>query len=134
MPFEWDGKFSIGIKTFDNQHRNLFNLINNLEKSVREGDSRAMVALVLDELLRYTVTHFSEEERVLREKGYPDYEHHLKEHNELIEQVREFKESHDAGKSVVTMELMGFLVNWLTNHINQTDRKYTSFLKSNGVE
>ncbi|MDH5637383.1 MAG: bacteriohemerythrin [Nitrospinota bacterium] len=133
MPVEWDGKYTLGIKAIDEQHKKLFDLINKLEKSVREGNSRAMVAKVLDDLLHYTVTHFSDEERVLLENNYSEYEFHLSEHNDLLAQVREFKNNHDAGKSVITMELMGFLVNWLTNHINQTDRKYVPFLESKGV-
>ncbi|MDH5509304.1 MAG: bacteriohemerythrin [Nitrospinota bacterium] len=133
MPIEWDGKYFIGIRSIDEQHKKLFDLINNLEKSVREGNSRAIVAKVLDELLHYTVTHFSDEERILLENGYSEYELHLSEHNDLLAQVREFKNNHDAGKSVITMELMGFLVNWLTNHINQTDRRYVPFLESKGI-
>ena len=130
MPVEWSGKYVIGIDIFDDQHKKLFDLINNLEKSVREGNSRAVIGNTLSELVQYTVTHFSHEERVLLEYGYPDYEYHLQEHNDLLGQVREFKNNIDAGKSVMTMELMGFMVNWLTNHINQTDRKYVHFLKS----
>ncbi|MDH5477664.1 MAG: bacteriohemerythrin [Nitrospinota bacterium] len=129
MSADWDEKFTIGIEEFDQQHKKLFGLINELETSVRQGNSRSVMSKVVDELLHYTLTHFSQEEKTLLENGYPDYEYHLQEHNDLLGQVREFKNNHDAGKSVITMELMGFLVNWLTNHINQTDRKYVPFLQ-----
>ncbi|MDH4185187.1 MAG: bacteriohemerythrin [Nitrospinota bacterium] len=134
MPVELGGKYILGVKTFDDQHIKLFQLIADLEKSVREGKSREMVGQVVENLLMYTLTHFSAEERLMLELGYSGYDTHLQEHSDLLSQVREFKNNYDAGKSVMTMELMGFLVNWLTNHIDRTDRQYVGLFKGKGIE
>ena len=34
---------------------------------------------------------------------------------------------------MVTMDLMGFLKDWLIKHIKGTDKKYQAFFKSKGV-
>jgi hemerythrin len=132
MPVEWGSKYVFGLNNIDEQHMRLFGLINSLEKSVREGNAREVVGKVIDDLVGYTATHFSFEEALLRRSGYPDYASHIKEHEELLTQVSQFKRGHDAGKSLMTMEVMGFLVNWLAKHIDQTDRRYVPFLRGGG--
>ena len=130
MPVEWGGKYVLGIKSVDDQHMALFSLINKLEQSVRERNSREVVGMVIDNLVQYTVTHFSEEESLMRAAGYPGLEAHKNEHAGLLAQVAAFKQGHETGKSPMTIQLMGFLVNWLTNHIDKTDRQYVPFVSS----
>jgi methyl-accepting chemotaxis protein/hemerythrin len=69
----------------------------------------------------------------MKKYGYPDYEEHSLEHQKLLVQVQEFKSDYDAGIKTMTVEVMGFLVDWLIDHIAQSDRKYAPFLKSKGV-
>lgn len=69
--------------------------------------------------MEYTITHFAEEEREMRERGYPGYEDHLEEHKDLLSEVSEFKASFDIGvgelsSDMMILDLMG--VSWKLAH------------------
>ena len=77
MIIEWNETFSVGVQLFDDQHKKLFAMVNGLEVGMKNGDDHAAIEEVLNGLVEYTVTHFTEEEREMRERGYPGYEDHL---------------------------------------------------------
>lgn len=133
MYIQWDEKFSVNIRQFDAQHQRLFELVNNLHRGMKEGNKRDALQATLDGLIAYTITHFGAEEQMMLKHGYPGFDTHHKEHDDLLSQVREFKVNFDAGKSMLTVEVMGFLVNWLTHHIAGTDKKYSAYLNGKGV-
>lgn len=134
MYTQWDDeKFGVGLELFDDQHKTLLGMINKLHDGMKQGHKRESLGKVLVELMRYTMTHFSNEESLMKEYGYPAYEEHFKEHQRLLTQVQEFKSDFDAGIKTMTVEVMGFLVDWLLNHIAQSDRQYVSLMKENGV-
>lgn len=134
MPFmTWDNTWSVNVKKIDAQHQKLFDLINTLYDAMKEGRAKDILSKVLADLVDYTVFHFETEEKLFREHGYPEYTQHRKAHEELTKQVREIKGRFDRGETTVSIELLNFLNNWLSNHIYETDRRYSSFLNEHGV-
>jgi hemerythrin len=72
------------------------------------------------------VYHFTEEEKLLQQKGFPLSDIHRQAHKEFIEKISDFNAKFKAGKMGVTYEMMGFLRKWLIEHIQGTDMKYAS--------
>ena len=66
---EWSEKFNIGIDVIDNQHRQILDYINALEK-IRATGAREQIKEVLDDLIDYTQSHFSFEENLLSQVNY----------------------------------------------------------------
>jgi hemerythrin-like metal-binding protein len=56
----------------DNQHRQLVDLLNQLENAMAKGKGKELVGKILSELIRYTQTHFSSEELLMLKHGFPD--------------------------------------------------------------
>ncbi len=135
MPLiEWTAELSVGIKSIDEQHKKLVNMINALNDAMLTGSSRELLEKIFTGLANYTQKHFSYEENMFIEFGYTDYEEHKRQHNELIAQVVELKEKFLINpQGTITTDLMLFLKRWLTNHIMRTDKGYTEFLLSKGV-
>lgn len=129
----WDEKYSVKIKEIDNQHHKLVKLINLLHDAMKEGKGRQVVAGVLNELVNYTVFHFSYEEKLFERYNYPDGQSHKFEHNSLVQKVKKYVKDFEDGKGVLPMEVMSFLQDWLLTHINGTDKKYSSFLNNKGL-
>ena len=72
MPlFTWNESYSVSVKSMDDQHKRLFDLINQLHDAMNAGKGKQMVGLVLKEMLEYTRTHFTAEEKVLERLAYP---------------------------------------------------------------
>jgi hemerythrin len=129
----WNQGFSVFIKKFDDQHKQLVNLINQLHDAMIVGKGREALGEILQSLAEYTSNHFRDEEMLMKLHGYDGYEDHKKEHNMLIVQVKEKLESFRQGNNIVTHDVMSFLRNWLTQHIMDVDKKYGPFLNSKGI-
>lgn len=127
--FTWSDSFSVGIKVFDDDHKVLINLINKINRAMLEGKGKAVLNETLGELISYTKYHFEREEKMMEKANYSDYVSHKKIHNDLIEQVLQIKSDLDKGKKEISYELLDFLKEWIINHIQGNDKKYTKELK-----
>jgi hemerythrin len=131
--FEWNDTYSVKVMALDNQHKKLFDIIRELYSAMGKGQGRNVAGDVLNQLIDYTVTHFAAEEKLMEKHGYPHLASHRAEHKALTDKVLAFKKTFDAGTGNVTPELMVFLQQWLRNHIQTVDQKYSEFLNSHGV-
>lgn len=136
MPLiEWSNELSVGIKSIDEQHKKLVNMINALHDAKLTGGSNELLGKIFTGLTTYTQKHFTYEENMFAEYGYSNAEEHKKQHNDLIAQVIELKNKFtDNPQGTISDDLILFLKRWLTNHIMRTDKEYTDFLISKGVK
>jgi hemerythrin len=127
---QWSDKFKVGNEDIDYQHERLFTLVNNLHDSMKAGDDmRILVDVFLNQLIQYTDFHFSNEERFMKESGYPKFQEHKAAHDALRAQVADFQKKFTRGEADVTEDLMKFLRDWLVGHIGETDTKLAAHLK-----
>lgn len=129
-----DTAYSVGVRAIDVQHKKLVGMINGLHKAMRERASGSAMQQLVDELKNYTVEHFKTEEKLFEKYGYPHTAEHKVLHEKFVGQVLEFDSALRSGKAKVTMEIMQFLKDWLIQHIQGEDRRYTSFLNGHGVK
>ena len=131
--FTWNDSFSVKVRLFDSQHKQLFDLINQLHDSMIVGKGKEVMGDVLKSLLTYTKTHFTEEERQLKMQKYPDYEHQVKEHGVFVQRIAELQKNHATGNAAITLTTLNFLRDWLLKHINVEDKKYSGYMNTKGV-
>lgn len=129
----WSDSLSVHVKDFDQEHRTLVELINRLHDAIRAGKGAQVVGEVVQSLERYTRTHFAHEERLRKQHGYPDWQAHRDQHEQLLRQVQDLAGRLRAGQNVLTLEIMDFLNRWLVGHIQGTDLQYGPFLNGKGV-
>jgi len=123
----WTNEFSIGIPHIDSQHQKLVEMVNNLHAAMLKGQAKDALGKLLDELKNYTVYHFASEEKVQQECNYPGYQAHKILHDKLTEQVVEFQNKFKSGNATISSDLLGFLKDWLINHIQREDKKIGQF-------
>ena len=124
----WNGKYSVGVEAMDNQHSRLFETLNELHSAMMKGQARAMTGPILSKLLDYTRDHFRSEESAMSAARYPGLQEHHAKHVALTSQVEEFAARHEKGDGMLSLELLNFLRDWLTHHIQQEDQKYGPWL------
>lgn len=130
----WSEQYSVKVKALDNQHKRLFDLINKLDAHMRKGRGKEVLGNVLGELVDYTKVHFAEEEKILRETGYPEYNEHKAVHAKVTERVNAIFRQYQQGNGAhLSIETMNYLHNWITKHILGTDHKYVPHLKGKGL-
>ena len=130
--FKWSPDYSVNIKTIDSQHQELVRILNHLFIAVsrREGDK--VIAGILDALTDYTKTHFALEERLMQQAKYKELESHKLEHRKLIAELDRLCKKHLVEEKPIYFEMLAFLKNWLKEHIQGVDRKYSTDLLAAG--
>jgi hemerythrin len=131
--FRWDASFSVEIKEVDEQHKKLISLLNGLFEAMQAGQGKSVLTETLDELVDYTKYHFGTEEALMTQYNYPAYLAHKRQHIALAKKALELKSKNDRGEAVITVSVMNFLVDWLKDHIKNSDKKYTELFKRHGV-
>jgi len=129
----WDNSYSTGIQKFDEQHKVLIRMVNDLHDAMQQKRSKEAVGQILRGLAEYTVTHFADEEKVFAQTHYPDEANHKVIHKKLVDQVVGFIGKFQSGEAVLSQDLLSFLQDWLINHIKGEDKKYGPHLIKNGV-
>lgn len=133
--FAWKPAYSVGIAAFDEDHKKLFSLMLQMYEALNHPAAKKEEAReVLSELEEYTKTHFGSEEAMMKKHGYPGLESHLKEHEKMKNKIREFQGQVDGESTEVSKKVLRYLQDWLINHIQITDKKYTEFLNSKGEQ
>jgi hemerythrin len=131
---QWASVFSVNVAEIDKQHQKLIALINNLNDAMKQGKGKESLAEIIDELSNYAANHFAFEEKYFDKFGYPAATSHKLEHANFVKKVSEFKNGFDSGRLALTIEVMTFLKDWLQNHIQGIDKKYSSFFNEKGLE
>ncbi len=129
----WSDSLSVGITLFDNDHKKLVSLANQLHESITVGAQQTVLAPILKELVNYTVFHFGHEEGMMLQYAYPEYQKHKKEHDALVAKVQDYYDQVMQGKTSISLSLIGFLKDWLVNHIMVSDKEYKEFFAKKGI-
>lgn len=127
MPIEWNAKLDTGIEVIDEQHKRIVNYINQLE-AARLANDRQQVAVVIEELVDYTQSHFGFEEAMMEEAGYEFLKPHQKVHELFIKRVTDYTVRAAKGEDIAE-ELEHTLTRWLLNHIANEDHNYAEAVK-----
>jgi len=129
----FDKTYSVGIQSMDDQHSSLFDSLNELHSAMLKGQEKSVIGHLLDDLLAYTRSHFSAEESMLAKVRYPGLVEHHAIHLKLTAQVADYAERYKRGEAALSVHLINFLRDWLTNHILREDRAYSGWLMQSGV-
>ena len=129
----WTDDLKTGIESFDQDHKKLLALINNVRASVLCDTGEEFERQTLQELLEYTRSHFAREEQLMLEHDYPDYEGHKAQHDQMAYDVECLVKVYETKGSKILPDLADYLTRWLKQHINGTDKKYMEFFQEKGV-
>jgi len=132
----WDDDFLVGHENIDLQHQELVKMTNKFYAGVQMGGVVAKVFFMqtIQGAVQYVKTHFSTEEEIMKKINFPFMKEHKKQHEAFIAQVtREVKNF----EKVDVPDHAGFvkyLMDWILNHVANTDKKLTPYLAKLGTE
>lgn len=125
---EFTDKNQINVAEIDAQHRNLFDILNNLHAATVEGREQSSLVEIFNGLIEYTVEHFQAEEDFMEKYQYPEIHAHKEEHNKLTGQALQLQQQFTNGSATISFELLDFLHDWLNEHTMETDMEMGQFL------
>ena len=119
----WSNEYSIGIPDIDREHRQLIELINRQFNKLDGDGSTVTVLEFLKEIHKDMSAHFANEEKIMRERGYDQYEDHKSEHALVLDEIKElmfdFKETSHFDKEVLGEHLK----KWFIVHFKTKDAR-----------
>ncbi len=107
----WNSRYNTGIQAIDDQHQELFRLVDLLRRMVQEASPRLEIEGVLAELLACTQRHFASM---------------LASLHELLAKFRESQEA-------MALMVPTFMEGWLKHHISDGDFGFVSYLKARNL-
>jgi len=126
----WKKDFDVGHEMVDSQHKKLVDLLSQLNESVLNKEERFISGIIINDLLDYTVYHFSAEEQLMESFAYPAIEGHKAIHKKLVQQALLMRQKYQNCEANIDTLLLEFLKEWLTTHILFTDRKMVAYITS----
>ena len=128
---DWEERFSINILHLDNQHKQLFDIVNALHKACRESEDLAMDQFrkAVRDTAAYAKSHFSSEEQIMEKNGYPGMSEHKKIHSEFAQEILGIAVAFEEGKKLVPNNFVRFLRDHILSHIAITDNKLGDYIQ-----
>ncbi len=126
----WDESYSVGVKELDEQHKQLFKMLDDLFESMDTTVDSQTVSDILAGLREYALVHFETEEKYMSECGYPDIENHKCTHEQFRKKVDDLCSNGAARPEIILTDIIDFMYEWLTNHILSCDKKYATLVGS----
>ncbi|MCP3667865.1 MAG: hemerythrin family protein [Gammaproteobacteria bacterium] len=127
---QWSEDFNINIQPLDDDHRELFELINRCRKVFDNNETPDNGYSMLDEIYQYAQYHFKREEKVMTACDYPDMKNHSQVHALLLKQARSMMKEEREGILDI-QSLLAFLDDWCVDHIQSMDRNFALYCRDN---
>lgn len=122
----WKDSYALGMIEIDEQHRMLFEIMNNMWQAIVHNEKQSAMVDILQSLELYTVRHFAEEELFMKSFDYPNFDKHILLHQHFIQKIANEKERVARGEKP-SLDLLHFLRDWLLNHIQVQDKHYADY-------
>jgi hemerythrin len=121
----------LGVEQIDEQHRRIFQVTNQLLQARERGEGEKRLFALLAFLNQYVRDHFSLEENYMIRYGYGPYRDHFAKHLEFTGKFAEIQAAFlSEGPSLrLVVQTTRFLVEWLNQHIPNSDRAMIEFIK-----
>jgi hemerythrin len=126
--FKWNRNHSVYLPEIDAEHRAIFQLGEELVKSIASGTDLSRP--ILTNLIASAEDHFRHEERLMKASHYNAFGWHKKQHDAVRWRVRRLVKQIDAGKPEAATELLEFLDSWLKTHTSVSDRMFGAYVRN----
>ena len=127
----WNKALKSGIKTIDEQHKELFEIINKMFCHVNgnEEQERKYFKKVIKKAIHYINIHFETEERIMQHTKFKGYEEHKKLHDNFMLAVAKSVRDYKSMELFSLFDFTMFFRDWLLSHIAIMDKKYFNHFK-----
>ena len=127
MALAWSGELSVGNAMMDSDHKNLFDIVNNIVHAIRIRDHYSTLPQSFERLEHSLCVHFSNEENMAHAINFP-FTKNEQEHKHVLRALRLMRDAvvvMAAKNGIWSDEAAGhyakFLRDWLTDHIINED-------------
>ena len=130
---QWNEYFSVGVKAMDQQHMKFIDMLNACLQAQERGQLHEITFDTLKDMMSYLNRHFGDEEKMMRDNGYPDVDSHIQMHRNFVAKTNDFLDRYVSERGAIAEDMLGFLKDWFINHIVKIDKQYTDYMHDKGI-
>jgi hemerythrin len=131
MAIQWTDDLATGVAEIDDQHKELYKRIDQLFRACDQSNGRLEIVKTIAFLEEYAETHFAAEEKIMKERCYPNCDVHKAQHeyfrNNLLTLKQQLEEEGPGVHIIIFTNQL--IVDWLRNHIRKLDRAFGNYLQ-----
>jgi hemerythrin len=106
--------------------------LSELHEEIMCGKDDVLVPLI-NSLVSLSREHFATEESLMESTQFPGLAEHRAKHQAVSKKVEEFIARQELGDRAACSQLMYFLREWMTRHMEKEDQKYAPWLAEHGI-
>ena len=129
LKVEWHAGFSVDVAEIDTHQKKMFDLFNELIDLKQEKAESKAIANVITEINDYAKLYFAEEEKILKQREYPDRDVHAKAHRRFVKSAISLRREISEDVNNLSLEDIVSLRDWLIEHIQTNDVMFVPFLR-----
>ena len=129
----WKDKYSVKVKEIDDQHKQLFEIINSLIQVITHTPNEGEVKTIIEKIIAYKAIHFATEEKYFHQFNFSGAQEHEARHKEFNQKVEEIQKQYEGDTVGFAFALVDFLEDWLINHLMFTDQQYVTCFTEHGL-
>jgi hemerythrin-like metal-binding protein len=127
----FDDSLRTGFAPIDEQHELFLGMLSELGAQIEAGEHRQGVLDAFQGMRIYADGHFTDEEALMAEAGYPELLAHCQLHETFRRMVGELEGRVGEGPGLLSLETLEFLGAWFIGHIQNEDQRFAAFARAN---
>ena len=128
----WDDSLLTGNALVDMQHQRIFEWAGELVAACEREEDTEKLWDTLEFLDNHTIRHFANEEALMLESGFSEYEEHKREHVCFRDEIAEFirRYNSEGPTDELSQDVNRSVAKWLVQHVRYEDMKISEFIRS----
>ena len=130
LRFEWHDSYAVGIPDIDEQHRVLFEMIQDLAAVADGREPAAGVTDAVESLVSLARTHLHYEESLSAGHPAQGYDAVRREHAEFLKKAEGFRKYVEEAPADALQTVVEFMKDWVVDHALLENRRFSGSLRS----
>lgn len=119
----------IGVDEIDERHSTIFDYINLIHTDLMGSHQASDPTAILEALLSFSKQHFSAEEHLMRQQGYPELKLQIEAHKELATGLQDLYDQAKLEGAIDPACAFKIIKHWTQDHIHKVDARYGEFVR-----
>lgn len=132
---KWNKDYETGIDLIDDEHKKLFEILDEAFEEVEEGERDDKIKNVLTHLYDFMKKHFKKEEEFMKEINFSFLVEHTQIHQNIIHECNTLlQEVNQTNAELFEKKLAQLIDEHIINHILVEDKKLVSFYEEQKMD
>ena len=127
---KFNNAYLVGVYELDVQHRQLVQLINQLNSVLSKDDTELEFNRLFQSVIDMVLIHFDTELKLMKQYNYPGIASHDLEHQHLVANLENLVKQLHQGNELLALQS---LKDWVICHFQTTDKSFGKFLMAQGL-